>query len=87
VPNAASPFALQYQYGDVTHKAAYARGAIELVALASEFQVEKFLPVKRGHISKQVMETFILGVLNRIFTDPPPLWAANMIAILSHKSN
>jgi cyclopropane fatty-acyl-phospholipid synthase-like methyltransferase len=86
VPNAASPFAMQYQYGDVTHKAAYAPGAMELVALAADYRVEKFLPVKRGHIAKQLVETVIFGILNKILTDPPPLWQANMIAILSHKT-
>jgi cyclopropane fatty-acyl-phospholipid synthase-like methyltransferase len=34
VPNAASPFGLQYQFGDVTHKAAYGPGALQHVALA-----------------------------------------------------
>jgi len=87
VPNAASPFALQYQYGDVTHKAAYAPGAVEHVALAADYRVEKFLPVKRGHIAKQMLETLIFGILNKILTDPPPLWQANMIAILSPRNS
>jgi cyclopropane fatty-acyl-phospholipid synthase-like methyltransferase len=87
VPNASSPFGLQYQFGDVTHKATYTPSAMEFIAVASDFNVEKFIPVKRGHILKQVLENVIFGILNRIFTDPPPLWEANMIVILSSKNS
>ena len=86
VPNASSPFGLQYQFGDVTHKAIYTPSAMEFIAVASDFNVENFVPVKRGHILKQILETIIFGVLNRIFTDPPPLWEANMIVILIPKN-
>ena len=83
IPNASSPFGLQYQFGDVTHKAIYTPGAIEFIAVASDFNVEKFVPVKRGNILKQILENVVFKILNRIFTDPPPLWEANMIVILS----
>jgi 2-polyprenyl-3-methyl-5-hydroxy-6-metoxy-1,4-benzoquinol methylase len=83
VPNASSPFGLQYQFGDVTHKAIYTPSAVEFIAIASNFNVEKFIPVRRGHILKQVLEKIIFAILDRVFTDPPPLWEANMVAVLS----
>ena len=83
VPNGSSPLSLQYQFGDVTHKAIYAPSAIEFVALASGFKVESLIPVIRGNISKQIIEKIIFGVLNRVMTDPPPLWQANMVVILA----
>jgi cyclopropane fatty-acyl-phospholipid synthase-like methyltransferase len=83
VPNASSPFGLQYQFGDITHKAIYTPSAIEFIAVASNFSVEKLVPVRRGHILKQVLEDIIFKILNKIFTNPPPLWEANMVVILS----
>ena len=83
VPNGSSPLSLQYQFGDVTHKAIYAPSAIEFVALASGFKVESLIPVIRGNISKQIIEKIIFGVLNRVMPDPPPLWQANMVVILA----
>ena len=83
VPNASSPFGLQYQFGDVTHKAIYTPSAMEFIAVASDFNVEKLIPVKRGHILKQILEKIIFGILDKVFTDSPPLWEANMVVILS----
>ena len=85
VPNGSSPFSLQYQFGDVTHKAIYAPSSIEFIARASEFEMERLIPVIRGNVIKQFIEKIIFGILNRIITDPPPLWAANMVAILSQR--
>ena len=82
VPNASSPFGLQYQFGVVIHKAIYTPGAIELIAVASDSDVRKVVPVKRRHILKQVFENIIFKILNRIFTDRPLLWKANMVVIL-----
>ena len=83
VPNAASPFGLQYQYNDVTHKAVYGPGSLQHVALAAGFQAEKFLSVRRGSYFKRFLENIVLGFLNKTLTEPPPLWGANMIAVLS----
>jgi len=86
VPNAASPFGLQYQYNDVTHKAIYGPGNLQHVALAAGLQVEKFQSVRRGNYFKRFLENIVLGILDKTLTEPPPLWGANMIAVLSSTS-
>jgi SAM-dependent methyltransferase len=83
VPNAASPFGLQYQYNDVTHKAIYGPGSLQHVALAAGLQVEKFLSVRRGNHFKRFLENIVLGILDITLTEPPPLWGANIIAVLA----
>ncbi|MBT7953762.1 MAG: methyltransferase domain-containing protein [Rhodospirillaceae bacterium] len=86
-PNAASPFGLQYQYNDVTHKAIYGPGNLQHVALAAGLQVEKFQSVRRGSYFKRFLENIVLGFLDKVLTEPPPLWGANMIAVLSSSSD
>ena len=83
VPNAASPFGLQYQYNDLTHKAAYGPGNLEHLAFASGFNIEKRLSARRGNYFKKSIENVVHSILNRCLTEPPPLWGANMVAVLA----
>jgi cyclopropane fatty-acyl-phospholipid synthase-like methyltransferase len=83
IPNAASPFGLQYQYNDLTHKAVYGPGSIGHLALAAGFRVETCISVRRGNGFKRLMEKILLGVVGRMLTEPPPLWGANMIVVLT----
>ena len=85
IPNASSPFGLQYQYGDLTHKAVYGPGSITHLALAAGYDVEACLSVKRGNRIKRFVEKILLGLVSRLLTEPPPLWGANMIVILAPK--
>ena len=83
IPNAASPFGLQYQYNDLTHKAVYGPGNIEHLAHSAGYNVEHRISVRRGSYFKRGMENIILGFLDRVLTEPPPLWGANMIVVIS----
>lgn len=83
VPNAASPFGLQYQYNDLTHKAAYGPGSIGHMALAAGFVAESRSSVRRGNKFKRILENVILKILDTALTEPPPLWGANMIVVIS----
>ena len=83
IPNAASPFGLQYQYNDLTHKAVYGPGSIEHLAYAAGYRVERRLSARRGNSFKRALENIVLGFLDRVLTEPPPLWGANMIIVLS----
>ncbi|MBI5164434.1 MAG: class I SAM-dependent methyltransferase [Magnetospirillum sp.] len=83
VPNAASPWGLQYQYNDVTHKAAYGPGSLQHVALAAGLKTVARLDARRGGRLRRLAEDMLHGALNRILTDPPPLWGANMVVVLA----
>ncbi|MCH7487471.1 MAG: hypothetical protein IIC04_10840 [Proteobacteria bacterium] len=82
VPNAASPWGLQYQYNDLTHKAVYGPGSLQHLALAAGLEVVHRCSARRGSRFKRVLEDALHGLLDRILTEPPPLWGANMILVL-----
>ena len=83
VPNAASPWGLQYQYNDLTHKAVYGPGSLQHLALAAGFEVVHRCSARRGSRPKRVLEDGLHWILDRILTEPPPLWSANMIMVLA----
>jgi cyclopropane fatty-acyl-phospholipid synthase-like methyltransferase len=83
VPNAASPFGLQYQYNDLTHKAVYGPGSIGHMALSAGCVVEHRLSVRRGNKFKRTLENILLKILDIALTEPPPLWGANMVVVIS----
>ena len=82
VPNAASPWGLQYQFNDLTHKALYGPGSIEHLAYAAGFGVRRLLSARRGGWLSRLAEDIVHGILNQMLTEPPPLWGANMIIVL-----
>lgn len=82
VPNMASPWGLQYQYNDLTHKGFYAPGNIRQLGLAAGWTTEACLPSRRGSTVRRLTEAAFEGIMNRVLTDPPPVWTANFIAVL-----
>ena len=83
VPNAASPWGLQYQYNDLTHKAVYGPGSLQHLALAAGLKLVHRSSARRGSRTKRVLEDALHLFLDRILTEPPPLWGANMIMVLA----
>jgi cyclopropane fatty-acyl-phospholipid synthase-like methyltransferase len=82
VPNAGSPWGLQYQFNDLTHKALYAPGNIRQLAMAAELECSDCLPYTRGSRTRRLTNAIVEWVFNSLLTDPPPIWSANFIAIL-----
>lgn len=87
VPNMASPWGLQYQYNDLTHKGFYAPGNVRQLALAAGWDAEACLPSRRGSTVRRLTEAAFEGLMNKVLTDPPPVWTANFIAVLSPRRN
>jgi cyclopropane fatty-acyl-phospholipid synthase-like methyltransferase len=85
VPNAASPWGLQYQFNDLTHKAMYGPGSLSHAALAAGYETIARLSVRRGSPLRRFAERTLESLLNRLLTEPPPLWGANMVAVLRPK--
>ncbi len=83
LPNCASPWGLQYQFHDLTHKAMYTPGSIRQVALAAGFECVRCVAHRRGHPFKQRIERLTETIADRLLTEPPPLWSANMVAVLA----
>ncbi len=82
MPNCASPWGLQYQLGDLTHKAMYSPGNIRHIALAAGLDVEGCFPYTRGSAVRRFTTQIVEGALDRLLTDPPPIWSANFITII-----
>ena len=83
VPNASSPWGLQYQFGDLTHKALYAPDSIRQVGVAAGLDCLGCHSYKRGSVARRFATRIIEGTLNALLTDPPPMWSANLVAVLS----
>ena len=87
VPNCSSPWGLQVQLGDLTHKAMYAPGNIEQMALAAGLECEATLPYTRGSRLRRLTSRAVEGALDRLLTDPPPIWTPNFITIISNPNH
>ncbi len=82
VPNMGSPWGLQYQFNDLTHKALYAPGNIRQLAMAAEMNCIACLPYTRGSTVRRMTNALVERIFNALLTDPPPVWSANFLAIL-----
>ena len=82
VPNVASPWGLQYQFGDLTHKAAYTPGSMRQLALEAGLICRKTYPQIRGSRSRRFFQSILSSLLKRMLVDPPEIWTGNFIAVL-----
>lgn len=81
-PNCASPWGLQFQFNDLTHKAMYAPGNISHIALAADMHCHTCLPYTRGSRVRRTTNAAVEWLLDRLLTDPPPVWTANFVTII-----
>jgi cyclopropane fatty-acyl-phospholipid synthase-like methyltransferase len=81
VPNMGSPWGGLYQYGDLTHKAAYSELGLRQLATAAGYELEHLLAQRRGSPIRRFCESCLHAVLSRILTVAPTVWSANIIAI------
>lgn len=82
VPNVASPWGQQHQFSDLTHKAAYTPGSLRQLCQAAGYECITILGQRRGSPMRRLTEDLLHRALGRLLTEPPPLWSANMIAVL-----
>lgn len=87
VPNVASPWGHQHQYGDLTHKTAYTPDSLRQLALASGYEAVDFLGQRRGSPFRRFAEDTLHCILSGILTETPAIWSANMIGILKPGDN
>jgi SAM-dependent methyltransferase len=81
VPNMGSPWGAIHQYADITHKAAYTAVSLEQLGIAAGYEVESFLPYRRGTPVRRFLEDCLNGLLARMLTVSPVIWTANIIVI------
>ena len=85
VPNASSPWGLNYQFGDLTHQTAFNNESLRQMATACSLNVDSIYDQKRGSRRRMVTDTIVHKFLSWALINPPPLWGANLYCILSPK--
>ena len=81
VPNMGSPWGLQYQYGDLTHKTGYNPSSMRQLAAACGLQVREVRPHKEGSRNRQRLDSLVHGLLNKVLSTPPEIWTANFYTV------
>lgn len=81
-PNMGSPWGLQYQYGDLTHKAAYNSFSLTHLAINAGLQVERCFGQKTGSPFRRMMDRIISKVLSKCLMCPSAIWSSNFFALI-----
>ena len=85
VPNVASPWGASYQYGDLTHAAAYTPDSLRQLAVAAGYGVTAVHPQDEGSPVRRMTDRLLHGVLSRLLLAPPEIWSANFLAVLERR--
>jgi SAM-dependent methyltransferase len=83
VPNVASPWGLAYQYGDLTHRAAYSPGSLRQLALAAGCVCLGVHPQAEGTLRRRLTEGLLHRLLDWTLVTGPEVWTANVIAVFA----
>lgn len=82
MPNASSPWGLQFQFGDLTHITGYSPDSIRQMADSVGMVCSACHPHTLGSRNRQFRDRFVQAVLNRMISTPPEIWEGNFYAIL-----
>ena len=83
VPNASSPWGINHQFGDLTHKTAYNGESLRQLAVACELTVDSVYGQRRGTRRRMFTDAVLHKFLSWALLNPPPIWGANMYCIFS----
>ena len=85
VPNVSSPWGINYQYGDLTHKTAFNSESLRQLATACSLNVDLIYDQKRGSRRRMVTDAIVHKFLSWALLTAPPFWGANLYCVLSVK--
>lgn len=84
MPNMSSPWGAQYQFGDLTHIAAYAPTSIRQMAVSIGMICTWCSSNVQGSPLRRILDPLFHGILSRILMSPPEIWTANFYAYLEN---
>lgn len=87
LPNLSSPWGGAYQYGDLTHKAAYNPTSIRQLALSSGYQCIDCFKQINGSKKRQILDNIFHKFLSAVLMTSPEIWSANFLAILRYQAD
>lgn len=82
MPNASSPWGLQYQHGDLTHLANYTPDSIRQMAISCQMTCTQCYPHLLGSKSRQWRGHVTQKILNWVVATPPEIWEGNFYAVI-----
>lgn len=82
VPNAGSPWGLQHQFGDLTHRATYTPVSLRQLAIAAGLMCSSVYPHISGSRNRRILDRWFHGALNRVLMSAPEIWSANFLAVM-----
>lgn len=85
VPNAGSPWGLPYQYGDLTHRTAFAPISVRQLADAAGFAAPLLYGQRQGSTRRRLTDALVCRLLSWALLNPPEIWGANLYAVLQVK--
>ena len=85
MPNASSPWGLQFQYGDVTHLTGYTPDSIRQMADSVDMVCSQCHPHTLGNRQLQFRDRLVQKFLNKMIATPPDIWEGNFYAILRNQ--
>jgi cyclopropane fatty-acyl-phospholipid synthase-like methyltransferase len=82
LPNMSSPWGAQYQFGDLTHRAAYTPLSIRQLAQATGYECLTCRAQHMGSPFRRRANWLLNKILDKILMEPPEIWTANFLAVL-----
>ncbi len=82
MPNAGSPWGLQFQHGDLTHLTPYTPESIRQMGVSVGLHCIACYPHLLGSPRRQWTDRLVQRVLNKLVATPPEIWEGNFYALL-----
>ena len=82
IPNIESPWGAKYQFGDLTHRAAYTPTSLRQLATAAGFSEVQCHVELTGSPIRRMLDRGLHNILSKILMTPPEIWSANFLAVL-----
>lgn len=85
MPNASSPWGLQFQFGDLTHLTGYSPDSMRQMADSVGMICSACHPHTLGSRNRQFRDRLVQAILNKMIATPPEIWEGNFYAILRNQ--